>query len=118
MVLAPTHEEAMVELVKSVVVSYRQLPVFLFQFQTKYRNERRPARWTAADPRVRDEGRVLVPPLALGAEQLLSQGRLPPTSASSPHVGVPVMTAEAAVGMMLGDRSFEFLMPTAPETTA
>ena len=42
MVLAPTHEEAITEMVKSNVNSYRDLPVTLFQIQTKFRDEPRP----------------------------------------------------------------------------
>lgn len=41
MVLAMTHEEAMTDLVRYVVSSYKQLPVMLFQFKTKYRDEAR-----------------------------------------------------------------------------
>jgi prolyl-tRNA synthetase len=42
MVLAMTHEEAVTDLVRSAVDSYRQLPLMLFQFQTKFRDEARP----------------------------------------------------------------------------
>lgn len=41
MVLAMTHEEAMTDLVRYVVSSYKQLPVMLYQFKTKYRDEAR-----------------------------------------------------------------------------
>ncbi len=40
--LAMTHEEAMAELVQQVVRSYRQLPLLLYQIQTKFRDEPRP----------------------------------------------------------------------------
>ena len=40
--LAPTHEEIITELMKSAVSSYRQLPLGLYQIQTKYRDEFRP----------------------------------------------------------------------------
>lgn len=42
MVLAMTHEEAMTDLVRSVANSYKQLPLLLFQLQTKFRDEARP----------------------------------------------------------------------------
>jgi len=42
MVLAMTHEEAVVHLVRSEVTSYRQLPFMLYQIQIKYRDEARP----------------------------------------------------------------------------
>ncbi len=40
--LGPTHEEIFTQTVKSEVSSYRQLPLTLYQIQTKYRDERRP----------------------------------------------------------------------------
>jgi len=40
--LAPTHEEAITNLVRSEVRSYRGLPLLLYQIQTKFRDEPRP----------------------------------------------------------------------------
>ncbi len=42
MVLAMTHEEAVVQLARTELTSYKQLPVMLYQIQTKYRDEARP----------------------------------------------------------------------------
>ncbi|MDY6908163.1 MAG: proline--tRNA ligase [Chloroflexota bacterium] len=42
MVLAPTHEEVVTELVRRNVKSYRDLPLMLYQLQTKFRDEPRP----------------------------------------------------------------------------
>lgn len=42
MLLAMTHEEAIVHLVRSEVTSYKQLPLMAYQIQTKYRDEARP----------------------------------------------------------------------------
>jgi len=41
-VLGPTHEEAMVDLVRNRVKSYKQLPLHLYQINTKFRDEARP----------------------------------------------------------------------------
>jgi len=41
-VLGPTHEEVITDLVKNYVSSYKQLPVVLYQIQTKFRDEIRP----------------------------------------------------------------------------
>lgn len=41
-VLGPTHEELFAEAVKSMVKSYKDMPVSLYQFQSKYRDEARP----------------------------------------------------------------------------
>ncbi|RKW70771.1 proline--tRNA ligase [Galactobacter caseinivorans] len=40
--LAPTHEEMFTLLVKDLYSSYKDLPVYLYQIQTKYRDEARP----------------------------------------------------------------------------
>ncbi len=40
--LGPTHEEIFTDTVKNTVKSYKQLPMTLYQIQTKYRDERRP----------------------------------------------------------------------------
>ena len=42
MCLGPTHEEAFTSLVKDLVTSYKQLPVSLYQINTKFRDEVRP----------------------------------------------------------------------------
>ncbi|MFN9930571.1 MAG: proline--tRNA ligase [bacterium] len=40
--LGPTHEEPITELAKAAITSYKQLPVSLYQIQTKFRDEARP----------------------------------------------------------------------------
>ncbi|MCH8186945.1 MAG: proline--tRNA ligase [Chloroflexi bacterium] len=42
LVLAPTHEELLLTMVKANVHSYRDLPMILYQIQTKFRDEPRP----------------------------------------------------------------------------
>ena len=42
MCLGPTHEEIITDLVKNYVQSYKQLPIVLYQIQTKFRDEMRP----------------------------------------------------------------------------
>ncbi|HAW93876.1 TPA: proline--tRNA ligase, partial [Candidatus Azambacteria bacterium] len=41
-VLGPTHEEVITDLVRREITSYKQLPLNLYQIQTKFRDERRP----------------------------------------------------------------------------
>lgn len=41
-VLGPTHEEVITDLVRKEITSYKQLPINLYQIQTKFRDERRP----------------------------------------------------------------------------
>ena len=40
--LGPTHEEVITQIIRSEVKSYKQLPINLFQIQTKFRDEIRP----------------------------------------------------------------------------
>lgn len=42
MLLGMTHEEAFTSIARSEISSYKQLPVMLYQIQTKYRDEARP----------------------------------------------------------------------------
>ncbi len=42
MALGPTHEEVVTDLISHCVSSYKQLPVTVYQIQTKFRNEERP----------------------------------------------------------------------------
>jgi prolyl-tRNA synthetase len=42
MALGPTHEETITDLVSHQVNSYRQMPLTMYQIQTKFRNEERP----------------------------------------------------------------------------
>ena len=39
--LAPTHEEPITNMVKNYISSYKDLPLYVYQFQTKFRNEKR-----------------------------------------------------------------------------
>lgn len=40
--LGPTHEEVVTDLMSRLINSYRQLPITVYQIQTKFRNEERP----------------------------------------------------------------------------
>ena len=39
--LAPTHEEPLTQMMRSYINSYKDLPTYIYQFQTKFRNELR-----------------------------------------------------------------------------
>lgn len=39
--LGPTHEEVLVPLAKKIILSYKDLPQYIFQIQTKFRDEKR-----------------------------------------------------------------------------
>lgn len=40
--LGPTHEEYLTDMIKGEITSYKQMPLILYQIQTKYRDEKRP----------------------------------------------------------------------------
>ncbi|MBM7617717.1 prolyl-tRNA synthetase [Weissella uvarum] len=42
MILGPTHEETMTQLIRDDIKSYKRLPLTLYQIQTKFRDENRP----------------------------------------------------------------------------
>ena len=56
MVLAMTHEEVVADLLRDLVRSYRQLPMIVYHFQTKFRDEPRARGGPDPRARVRDEG--------------------------------------------------------------
>ena len=57
-VLGPTHEEVVTELMGAYVNSYKQLPISLYQIQTKFRDEFRPRFGLLRTARIHDEGCV------------------------------------------------------------
>ena len=62
MVLALTHEEIVTLHVASAVRSYRDLPLILYHFQIKERDETRPRAGVLTDARVHHEGLLHVRP--------------------------------------------------------
>ncbi len=110
LVLSPTHEEAMVELVRTCINSYRDLPVFLYQFQTKFRDESRPGHGL-----VRTKEFVMKDAYSFHRSFTDLNNFFPKVFATYHEIfercGVPARAAEAGVGYMGGDRSFEFVFP-------
>ena len=82
MVLAPTHEEAVTDLVRRHVRSYRDLPINLYQIQTKLRDEARPTCRSHPCPRVPHEGRLLFRRRPGRAGRCLQQRWFRPTGTS------------------------------------
>ncbi len=110
LVLAPTHEEAMVELVRQGIRSYRDLPIILYQFQTKFRDE---ARVRCGLVRTREF--VMKDAYSFHRTFTDLNSFFPRMFATYRRIfercHVPVTAAQAGVGYMGGDRSYEFLMP-------
>lgn len=109
-VLAPTHEEAFVELVRAGLTSHRDLPMFLFQFQTKFRDEER-----VHHGLVRTKEFVMADGYSFHRSFTDLNNFFPKVFAAYRRVfgrcRVHTIAAEAGVGYMGGDRSYEFLVP-------
>ncbi len=110
LVVAPTHEEAAVEMMKSCLNSYRELPVFLFQFQLKFRDEEKPRYGL-----VRAREFVMKDGYSFHRSYSDLNNFFPKMFAAYMRIfnrcGVHVHAAEAGVGYMGGERAYEFLMP-------
>jgi len=110
MCLGPTHEEVITDLVKGFVQSYRQLPLVLYQIQTKFRDELRTrfgivraCEFIMKDAYSFDrnkEGLEKNYQLMYGAYKNIFQ-----------RLGLEVVIIEADSGAMGGDVSHEFMVP-------
>ena len=112
MVLAPTHEEVVTSIVKANVQSYRDLPLILYQIQTKFRDEPRPR---AGLVRVREFD--MKDAYSFNAdEDSLDQSYQAMAQAYRNiyrRCELPVLMAEADSGAIGGKDSHEFILATA-----
>ena len=112
MCLGPTHEEVITDLVKHFVQSYRQLPLVLYQIQTKFRDELRTrfgivraCEFIMKDAYSFDRGTAGLQKnyqLMYGAYQKIFK-----------RCGLDAVVIEADSGAMGGDVSHEFMVPAA-----
>ena len=111
MVMAPTHEEVITNVVKSNVQSYRDLPQLLYQIQTKFRDEQRPR---AGLIRVREFD--MKDAYSFNADDASLDDTYQDMAQAYRNVfrrcGLPVLMAEADSGAIGGKDSHEFLLPT------
>lgn len=109
MVLAMTHEEAVADLARSVIESYRQLPQMVFQFQTKFRDEPRPRGGL-----VRLREFLMKDAYSLHATQEdfdAFYGRMVAAYETIfERLELPVLVVEADTGIMGGQGSHEFML--------
>ena len=109
--LAPTHEEVVTNIVKGNVQSYRDLPVILYQMQTKFRDEPRPR---AGLVRVREF--TMKDAYSFDADDAGLDGSYQAMAQAYRNVfrrcSIPVVMAEADSGAIGGKDSHEFLLPT------
>ncbi len=111
MVMAPTHEEVITNVVKSNVQSYRDLPLLLYQIQTKFRDEPRPR---AGLIRVREFD--MKDAYSFNADDDSLDDSYQDMAQAYRNIfrrcGLPVLMAEADSGAIGGKDSHEFLLPT------
>ena len=109
--LAPTHEEVVTNIVKGNVQSYRDLPVILYQMQTKFRDEPRPR---AGLVRVREF--TMKDAYSFDADDAGLDDSYQAMAQAYRNVfrrcSIPVVMAEADSGAIGGKDSHEFLLPT------
>ena len=110
--LAPTHEEVFTLLVKDLYSSYKDLPLALYQIQTKYRDEARPRAGLLRGREfiMKDAYSFDVDDAGLEAAY---QRQREAYERIFTRLGMDFVIVTAISGAMGGSRSEEFLMPTA-----
>ncbi len=111
LVLAPTHEEVITELVRRNVQSYRDLPLLLYQIQTKFRDEPRPRGGLL---RVREFGMKDLYSFDTDEEALDDTYHkvIHAYSRIYKRCGLPSLVVEADSGAIGGKESHEFMVIT------
>ena len=109
LVLAPTHEETLTNMVKANVNSYRDLPFILYQIQTKFRDEPRPRGGLI---RVREFDMKDAYSFDVDEEglDLSYQAMVQAYKNIYDRCGVPAIMVEADNGIMGGKDSQEFIV--------
>ncbi|MGY4646053.1 proline--tRNA ligase [Cellulomonas sp. URHB0016] len=109
--LAPTHEEMFTLLVKDLYSSYKDLPLTLFQIQTKYRDEARPRAGLIRGREfvMKDAYSFDVDDAGLDASY---QSQRDAYRRIFDRLGLEHVIVAATSGAMGGSRSEEFLTPT------
>lgn len=111
-VLAMTHEEAVTEMARGIVSSYRQLPFMLFQIQTKERDEPR-----ARGGLMRLREFTMKDAYSFHGDDADLDAYYPRMVQAYKNIfsrcGLNVVAAEADPGMMGGSGSHEFILPSA-----
>ncbi len=109
--LAPTHEEMFTLVVKDLYSSYKDLPLALYQIQTKYRDEARPRAGLIRGREfvMKDAYTFDVDDAGLERSYLAQRDAYERIFA---RLGLEVVVVSATSGAMGGSRSEEFLFPT------
>ncbi len=109
--LGPTHEEVITDIARDFLKSYRQLPVTVYQIQTKFRNEARPRFGI-----VRTREFLMKDAYSFGVDlDQLNQSYDRMYEAYCrifDRAGIPYAAVEAESGPIGGDASHEFMVPS------
>jgi len=111
MVIAPTHEEVITLLVRSYVSSYRDLPLILYQIQTKFRDEPRPRGGLIRVREFEMKDAYSFDADEEGLERSY-QAMADAYRAIYERCRVPAVMVEADSGAIGGKDSHEFILPT------
>ncbi len=108
-VLGPTHEEVITTLAKEIT-SHRQLPVTLYQIQTKFRDEPRPRSGV-----IRSKEFIMKDAYSFDTDweglNRSYQAMCEAYQRIFQRCGIDVLACEAESGAMGGDASYEFMAP-------
>ena len=108
MVLAMTHEEAVGDLVRNEVRSYRQLPALVYHIQTKWRDDPRPRAGL-----IRAREFTMLDSYSLDADweglAVQYQAHYDAYRRIFARCGIPAVTVESDTGMMGGREAHEFM---------
>jgi prolyl-tRNA synthetase len=110
--LAPTHEEMFTLLVKDLYSSYKDLPLHIYQIQTKYRDEPRPRAGLLRTREFVMKDSYSFDIDDAGLEASYEQHRVAYQRCFD-RLGLPYVVVSAMSGAMGGSRSEEFLAPLA-----
>ena len=110
MLLAPTHEEMFTLLVKDLFASYRDLPVVIYQIQTKYRDEARPRAGLLRGREFVMKDSYSFDIDEAGLQASYDKHRVA-YQRTFDRLGLPYVIVSAMSGAMGGSASEEFLVP-------
>jgi prolyl-tRNA synthetase len=110
MALGPTHEEVITDMVRDLIRSYKQLPITLYQIQTKFRDEPRPRFGI-----VRTREFIMKDAYSIDADLAQLNKSYDAMYEAYCRIfdrcGVPYVIVEAESGPIGGDSSHEFMVP-------
>jgi len=110
LILGPTHEEVVTDIVRNHISSHRQLPITLYQIQTKFRDEVRPRFGV-----LRSKEFIMKDAYSFNRDEKSVeesyQAMYRAYSRICERAGLPYVVVEAESGAIGGDVNHEFMVP-------